>query len=123
MRPLTVRTERGSEPLLCRRLPVAGCCGGGGSRLLGGEAELHGGLVGVLAEAGEQVADLLLAIVDDLAWGGVVDRLGDVLAEAFELVLELGHEVAGGSLGLWVHLPPKREGTGGPDFRAVPPTL
>src|SRR5262245_9201992 len=112
MRPLTVRTERGSGPLPCRRLPVAGWGGGGGSRLLGGKAELQGGLVGLHAEAGEQVADLLLAVVDDLAGGGAVDRVGDVLAEALELVFELGHEVAGGSLGLRVHLPPNRGGKG-----------
>src|SRR5262249_4636007 len=73
MRPLIVRTERGSSPLFCNRWPVWGCFGGGGSRLLGLEAELDSGLVGDSAEARQEVADFLLAGVDDLAGWGLVD--------------------------------------------------
>src|SRR5262249_52055688 len=80
-RPLTVSTEDGSAPLLCRRLPVSGWVGGGGSRLGGLQAELDGGLVGLLAEAGEQVADLLLAIGDDAAGGRGGDSGGDGSAQ------------------------------------------
>jgi hypothetical protein len=38
--------------------------------LRGVEAELQSGLEGGLAEVGEEVADLLLALVDDLASRG-----------------------------------------------------
>jgi hypothetical protein len=102
MRPLTVRTLCSSGPLFCRRLPVLGCCGGGESRLRGVEAELEGGLVGVVPEEGEQVADLLLAGVDDLSGGCSVDGVGDVLAESLELAPELFEERLGRELGLGV---------------------
>jgi hypothetical protein len=42
--------------------------------LRGVEAKLEGGLEGGLPEVGEEVADLLLALVDDLASLGLVDR-------------------------------------------------
>jgi hypothetical protein len=93
-------------------LPVVGWAGGGGSRLLGLEAELHGGLVGASAEASEQVADLLLAGVDDLAGRGLVDGVGDAPAELLELLAQLLQEglgrdlrlaICGGNLRLAVH--------------------
>jgi len=87
MRPLTVRMEKGSAPLLWRRLPVRGWVGGGGSRLGGFQAELDGGLVGVLPEAGEQIADLLLALGDDAAGCGGVDGSRNIPAELLELLM------------------------------------
>src|SRR4051794_33433805 len=103
MRPLMVRTEKGSGPLFWSRLPVSGCFGGGGSRLLGLEAELDGGLVGGLAEAGQEVADLLLAGVDDLAGWRVVDGIGHPPAEPLELSAELLDEGLGGDLRRALH--------------------
>jgi hypothetical protein len=46
--------------------------------------ELQGDLVGSLAEVSEEVADLLLAGVDDLAGGGEVDGGGNVLTQLLE---------------------------------------
>src|ERR687884_1997327 len=103
MRPLMVRTVKGSGPLFCSRLPVSGCFGGGGSRLLGLEAELDRGLVGGLAEAGEEIADLLLAGVDDLPGWGLVDGLGHPPAEVLELLAQLLDESLGGDLRLVIH--------------------
>src|SRR3954465_3687730 len=76
---------------------------GGGSRLLGPEAELDGGLVGGLAEAGQEIANLLLAGVDDLAGWRVVDGLGHPPAEQLELLAELLHEGLGGDLRWAIH--------------------
>ena len=56
-------------------------------------AELQGGLVGGLAEVGEEVADLLLAGVDDLTGGGAVDGGGHVLTEALEAAPQLVEQV------------------------------
>src|SRR4051812_42364251 len=106
MRPLTVRTEEGSAPLLCRRLPVCGCCGGGESRLGLLQAELDGGLVGLLAESRQQVADFLLAVGDDAAGGGGVDGGGDVFAQLLELLAQARGQVVGGGLRLGVHRAP-----------------
>src|SRR3954447_2671000 len=103
MRPLMVRTENGSGPLFCSRLPVSGWLGGGESRLLVLEAELDGGLVGGLAEAGQEVADLLLAGVDDLAGWRVVDGIGHPPAELLELGAELIDEGLGGDLRWALH--------------------
>src|SRR4051812_38151682 len=103
MRPLMVRTEKGSGPLFCRRLPVSGWFGGGESRLLGLEAELDGGLVGGLAEAGQEVADRLLAGVDDPAGWGLVDGIGHPPAELLELGAELLDEGLGGDLRWTIH--------------------
>jgi hypothetical protein len=103
MRPLMVRTEKGSGPLFWSRLPVSGWFGGGESRLLGLEAELDGGLVGGLAEAGQEIADLLLAGVADLAGWGLVDGLGHPPAELLELGAELLDEGLGGDLRLTIH--------------------
>src|SRR3954466_11671368 len=98
-----VRTEKGSGPLFCSRLPVSGWVGGGGSRLLGLEAELDGGLVGGLAEAGQEAANLLLAGVDNLAGWRVVDGIGHPPAEVLELLAQLLHEGFGGDLGWAIH--------------------
>src|SRR5262245_29068498 len=112
MRPLTVSTENDSAPLPCRRLPLCGWAGGGESHLGGVEAELHGGLVGALAEAGEQVADLLLAAGDDAAGGGLVDGGGDVAAELLEVAAQQGGQLVGTGLGLGVHGAPGKWGGG-----------
>src|SRR3954466_1207212 len=103
MRPLMVRTEKGSGPLFCSRLPVSGWFGGGESRLLGLEAELDGGLVGGLVEAGQEIADPLLAGVDDPAGGGLVDGIGHPPAELLELGAELLDEGLGGDLRWIIH--------------------
>ena len=98
-----VRTETGSGPLFCSRLPVSGCFGGGESRLLGLEAELDSGLIGGLAEVGQEIADLLLAGVDDLAGWGLVDGIGHPPAELLELLAPLLHEGLGGDLRWALH--------------------
>jgi hypothetical protein len=46
---------------------------------------LDGGLVGELAETSEEVANLLLAGIDDLAGWGLVDGVGYPLTELLEL--------------------------------------
>ena len=89
MRPLMVRTVRSAGPLFCRGTPVWGCSGGGKSRLRGVGAELDGGLVSGLSEVGEEVAHLLLAGIDDLTGGGLVDGRGDVLTELLEAPAQL----------------------------------
>jgi hypothetical protein len=71
--------------------------------LRGVESGLHGGLVGVLSEVGEEVADAFLAGVDDLAGWGQVDGVGDLLAEQREALVQLLAEVVGGELRLGVH--------------------
>src|SRR3954447_24517131 len=103
MRPLMVRTEKGSGPLFWSRLPVSGWVGGGGSRLLGPEAEWDGGLVGGLAEAGQEIANLLLAGVEDLAGWRVVDGIGHPPTELLELHAELLDEGLGGDLRWAIH--------------------
>ena len=62
----------------------------------GVEAELDGGLEGGQSEFGEEVADLLLAGVDDLAGGGEVDGGGHVLAELLEAAAQSIQEGVGG---------------------------
>src|SRR5215211_7959710 len=107
MRPLTLSTQKGSAPLLWRRLPVLGCGGGGGSRLGGLQAELDGGLVGLLAEAGEQVANLLLAVGDDPPRRGRVDGRSDIVAELLELLTHPSDEIDGGGLWHRIHRAPE----------------
>src|SRR5262245_63834590 len=97
MRSRAVRMACGSRPLFLRRRP-SGARGGGESRLRGVDLHLQGGLVGVAAEVGEEVADLLLAEVDDLSLGGLVDGIGDALAQALEAVAQ------GLDEGTWVDL-------------------
>jgi hypothetical protein len=91
-------------------LPESGWVGGGGSRLGGFEAELDGGLVGLLPEAGQQVADLLLAVGDDAAGGGGVDGGGGVLAELLELLAQARGQVVGGGLRGIHRVPGESEG-------------
>ena len=55
----------------------------------GVEAELDGGLKRGQSEVGEEVADLLLAGVDDLAGGGEVDRSGHILTKLLEATAQL----------------------------------
>ena len=76
----------------------------------GVESELHSGLVGVLSELGEQVADLLLAGVDDLAGGSLVNGLGDVATEALKLAVQLPQQVVCRQLGLGFHSCLRRKG-------------
>ena len=64
------------------------------------QSELHGGLVGVPSEEGEQVADLLLAGVDDLPGRGLVDGASDVLTEFLELAPQLLQQGVSRQLGL-----------------------
>ena len=75
---------RSSGPLFCRGVPVRGCGGGGKSRLRGVDAELDGGLIGSLSEVREEVADLLLAGIDDLAGRRLVDGGGHLLTQVLE---------------------------------------
>ena len=67
------------------------------------EAGLHGGLVGPATEVGKEVADLLFAGVDDLAGGGLVDGVGDLLAEALEVGTKLFAQIIRRELRLAVH--------------------
>src|SRR5205823_4615131 len=90
-RSLAVRTLRGSRPLLFRRRP-SGARGGGESRFRGIDLHLQGRLEGVAAEVGEQVADLVLTLVDDLALGRLVDGVGDALAEFLEAAAQGLHQ-------------------------------
>jgi hypothetical protein len=57
--------------------------------LRGVGAELDGGLVSGLSEVGEEVANLLLAGIDDLTGGRLVDGLGHVLTELLEASTQL----------------------------------
>src|SRR3954453_10211972 len=89
MRPLTVKTVCSAGPLFCRGAAVCGWSGGGKSRLRGVGAELDGGLIGGLAEVGEEVADLLLTGIDDLSSGRLVDGGGHVVTELLEAAAQL----------------------------------
>src|SRR3954464_5266034 len=100
MRPLMVRTVKGSGPLFWRHFPVSGCFGGGESRLLVPEAELDSGLVGGLAESGQEIANLLLAGVDGLPGWRLVDGLGHPPAELLEPAAQLLDQDLGGDLRL-----------------------
>jgi hypothetical protein len=71
--------------------------------LRGVGAELQGGLVGGLSEVGEEVADLLLAGVDDLAGGGVVDGGGHVLTQLLEAAAQLLEQGVGRQEGFGRH--------------------
>ncbi len=68
--------------------------------MCGVEAELHGGLVGGLSQVGEEVTNLLLTGVENLAGGGLVDGVGDLLAEVLELAAELVQQIGRRQLGL-----------------------
>src|SRR6266545_3033896 len=101
-RSLTVRTVWGSRPLCCRRRP-SGAFGGGKSRFRGINLELQGGLVGVTAEVGEEVANLLLTGVDNVAGRGLVDGVGDTTAEFLEAAAQALQEGVGGNGWQGVH--------------------
>src|SRR6266536_2106846 len=101
-RSLTVRTVWGSRPLFCRRRP-SGAFGGGKSRFRGINLELQGGLVGVTAEVGEEVANLLLTGVDNVAGRGLVDGVGDTTAEFLEAAAQALQEGVGGNGWQGVH--------------------
>jgi hypothetical protein len=75
--------------------------------LRGVETELHGGLVGLLSEACQQVADLLLAVGEDAARCGLVDGDADVAAELLELSPQTVDKIIGGDLRLLVHGTPR----------------
>ena len=62
----------------------------------GVEAELDGGLEGGLSEVGEEVADLLLAGVDNLPGGGTIDSRSHPLTKLLEAATQLFHEGVGG---------------------------
>jgi hypothetical protein len=91
--------------------------------LRGVEAELHGSLVRLLPEAGEQVADLLLAVGEDAAGGCLVDGVGDGAAELLELAAQAGDQFVGGGLRRGVLRAPGVSGGGSPESRALPPFL
>ena len=52
-------------------------------------AELDGGLIGGLAEVGEEVADLLLTGVDDVSGRCLVDGVGHVSTELLKASTQL----------------------------------
>ena len=62
----------------------------------GVEAELDGSLIGDSSEVGEEITDLLLAGVDDLANGCPVDSGGHSLAKLLEMTAHLLQEGIGG---------------------------
>jgi len=64
--------------------------------LRGVGAELDGSLKGGLSEGSEEVADLLLAVVDDLSGGSGVDGGGDILTELLEASTQLLQKHIGG---------------------------
>jgi len=80
---------RSSGPLFWRGVPVRGWSGGGKSRLRGVGAELDRGLIGGLSEVREEVADLLLAGIDDLTGGRPVDGGGHLLTQVLEAAAQL----------------------------------
>jgi hypothetical protein len=53
---------------------------------------LEGGLKGGLSEVGQQVPDLLLAGIDDLTGGGLVDGGGHLLTQVLETATQLFHK-------------------------------
>ena len=67
------------------------------------EAGLDGGLEGFVAEVGEETAHRVLAGVDNLSRGSLVDGVGDLLAEAFKAGAQEFAEGVRGELGLGVH--------------------
>ena len=67
------------------------------------ETELDCGLIGGSPEFGEEVANLLLAGVDDLASRGAVDGGGHALTKLLEAASQLIQEHIGGKGGLGGH--------------------
>ncbi len=76
---------------------------GGKSRLRGIDFELQGGLEEVETEVGEEVADGLLGVSNDVTGGGEVEGVGDGLAELVEARAEGSDEVLGGDGRKGVH--------------------
>src|SRR5205085_6244800 len=72
---------------------------------------LQGRLEGLAAEADELVADLLLARVDDLARGGLVDGLSDALADILEAATQGLRQGFRRQRGQGVHSNSGRDGT------------
>lgn len=74
-------------------------------------AELEGGLEGGGSEIGEEVANLLLAGVDDGTGGRVVDGGGNIVTELLKTGLELFEEIVSGEERFGGHglLPGKQE--------------
>src|SRR5947207_6925986 len=89
MRPLTVRMVCSSDPLFCSGFPVCGWSGGGKSRLRGVGAELDSGLKSGLSEVSEEVTDLLLAGINNLTGGRLVDGGGHLLTQLLEAFTQL----------------------------------
>jgi hypothetical protein len=71
--------------------------------LRGIEAELDGGLKGGLSEVGEEVADFLLASIDDRPDGGSVDGGSHTLTKLLEAAAQLFQEGVGGQGGFGGH--------------------
>ncbi len=67
------------------------------------ESKLNGSLISGLSEVRKQVADLLLAGIENLPGGGGVDRVGNVLTEFLEVAAQLVEKVVSGKLGVGVH--------------------
>jgi hypothetical protein len=65
--------------------------------LRGIKAELNGGLIGGLSEVSQEVADFLLAGVDDLARRSRIDGSGDILAKSLETLTQLFQKILGGN--------------------------
>lgn len=55
-------------------------------------AELEGGLIGGLSEVGKQIPDLLLAGMDDLTGGRLVDSAGHRRTQLLEPATQLFHK-------------------------------
>lgn len=55
-------------------------------------AELEGGLIGGLSEVGKQIPDFLLAGIDDLTGGRLVDGGGDRRTQLLEPAMQLFHK-------------------------------
>jgi hypothetical protein len=53
--------------------------------LRGVGAELEGGLIGDLSEVGEEVANLLLAGIDDLSGGRLIDGGSHILTQLLKM--------------------------------------
>ncbi len=67
------------------------------------ESKLNGSLISGLSEVRKQVADLLLAGIENLHGGGGVDRVGNVLTEFLEVAAQLVEKVLSGKVGVGVH--------------------
>jgi hypothetical protein len=71
--------------------------------LRGIDFQLQGGLVNLEPEVGEEVTHGLLAVLQDLPGGRVVDGVGDSTTEFLEALAEGGGEGLGSDRGQRVH--------------------